>query len=190
MSTWASRRGTRQCGVASGSRPICRRSLALSANSPFWHGRPTGHHAHRIEVLEGFPTGGLPPRLASWAEYLDLVDQLRRAGFIESHRDLWWDIRPNAENGTIEVRILDMPPDLPSVLGLTGADSVPPSPIWPRTAGAGIHANAGPGVDHPPESLEGVPIRSRRGARRAGHAGTCARSGGGRAAGRSSSSGR
>ena len=32
--------------------------LAMSANSPFWHGRMTGHHAHRIEVLEGFPTGG------------------------------------------------------------------------------------------------------------------------------------
>ena len=39
--------------------------LALSANSPFWHGRPTGHHAHRIDLLEGFPTGGLPPRMRS-----------------------------------------------------------------------------------------------------------------------------
>jgi carboxylate-amine ligase len=93
--------------------------LALSANSPFWHGRLTGHHAHRIEVLEGFPTGGLPPQLHSWSEYLGLIDQLRTAGFIESHHEVWWDVRPNAENGTIEVRICDMPPDLPGVLGLT-----------------------------------------------------------------------
>jgi glutamate---cysteine ligase / carboxylate-amine ligase len=93
--------------------------LALSANSPFWHGRWTGHHAHRIEVLEGFPTGGLPPRMHSWDEYTELVGRLRAAGFIATHRELWWDARPNAENGTVEVRICDMPPDLPGVLGLT-----------------------------------------------------------------------
>ena len=93
--------------------------LAMSANSPFWHGRITGHHAHRIEVLEGFPTGGLMPALGSWAEYLDLVAQMTEAGFIDSHRELWWDVRPNAEHGTIEVRICDMPADLPDVLGLT-----------------------------------------------------------------------
>jgi carboxylate-amine ligase len=93
--------------------------LALSANSPFWHGRFTGHHAHRIEVLEGFPTGGLPPRLRSWDEYLGLVGQLQAAGFIESEREIWWDVRPNAENGTIEVRICDMPPGLSELLGLT-----------------------------------------------------------------------
>ena len=93
--------------------------LALSANSPFWHGRMTGHHAHRIEVLEGFPTGGLPPKLRSWDEYVGLVDQLQTGGFIESQRDLWWDVRPSAANGTIEVRICDMPPGLPDVLNLT-----------------------------------------------------------------------
>jgi carboxylate-amine ligase len=93
--------------------------LALSANSPFWHGRLTGHHAHRIEVLEGFPTGGLPPKMRSWDEYSELVDRLQAAGFIESRRELWWDVRPNAANGTVEVRICDMPPDLPGVLGLT-----------------------------------------------------------------------
>ncbi len=93
--------------------------LAMSANSPFWHGRITGHHAHRIEVLEGFPTGGLMPALGSWAEYLELVSQMTEAGFIDSHRELWWDVRPNAENGTIEIRICDMPADLPDLLGLT-----------------------------------------------------------------------
>jgi glutamate---cysteine ligase / carboxylate-amine ligase len=93
--------------------------LALSANSPFWHGRPTGHHAHRVELLEGFPTGGLPPRMQSWDEYLRLFGQLKAAGFIESPKELWWDVRPSPEHGTVEVRICDMPPDLPSVLGLT-----------------------------------------------------------------------
>ena len=44
---------------------------------------------------------------------------MKAAGFVESHRELWWDVRPSAENGTIEVRICDMPADLPDVLGLT-----------------------------------------------------------------------
>ena len=44
---------------------------------------------------------------------------MKAADCIDSHRELWWDVRPNAENGTIEVRICDMPPDLPGVLGLS-----------------------------------------------------------------------
>src|SRR5262249_46857060 len=93
--------------------------LAMSANSPFWHGRMTGHHAHRTEVLEAFPTGGSMPPLESWRDYLDLVARMEEAGFIASPKDLWWDVRPSAENGTIEVRICDMPPDLTDLLGLT-----------------------------------------------------------------------
>jgi carboxylate-amine ligase len=57
--------------------------------------------------------------LRSWDEYTGLVSQLQTAGFIKSHHELWWDVRPNAEYGTVEVRICDMPPDLPSVLALT-----------------------------------------------------------------------
>jgi carboxylate-amine ligase len=94
--------------------------LAMSANSPFWHGRATGHHAHRVEVLEGFPTGGMMPPLESWAEFEDLLARMQAAGFVESHREIWWDVRPSADNGTIEVRICDMPADLPDLLGLTG----------------------------------------------------------------------
>jgi glutamate---cysteine ligase / carboxylate-amine ligase len=92
--------------------------LAMSANSPFWQGRVTGHHAHRIEVLEGFPTGGMMPALGSWAEFEDLLGRMQAAGFVESHRELWWDVRPSAANGTIEVRICDMPADMADMLGL------------------------------------------------------------------------
>lgn len=34
--------------------------LAISANSPFWCGRATGLHSHRVEVMNASPTGGLP----------------------------------------------------------------------------------------------------------------------------------
>jgi carboxylate-amine ligase len=34
-------------------------------------------------------------------------------------REIWWDVRPHHNFGTIEVRICDMPPTLHHVLGLT-----------------------------------------------------------------------
>jgi carboxylate-amine ligase len=92
--------------------------LALSANSPFWCGRPTGLKSHRVEVMGASPTGGLPPHLDGWDAYVGVADRLAGAGFIETTKELWWDVRPSERHGTVEVRICDMPPDLPSVLGL------------------------------------------------------------------------
>ncbi|GAC1465629.1 MAG: glutamate--cysteine ligase [Isosphaeraceae bacterium] len=111
--------GDRAIGVINSLQRYLPLLLALSANSPFWHQRRTGHHAHRIEVLEGLPTGGLPPRMDSWNEYVALLGQLKEAGFIESPKEVWWDARPCAETGTVEVRICDMPSDLSAVVGLT-----------------------------------------------------------------------
>ena len=132
--------------------------LAMSANSPFWHGRATGHHAHRIEVLEGFPTGGMMPALGSWAEFQDLLGQMKAAGFVDSHRELWWDVRPSAENGTIEVRICDMPADLPDLLGLTAMIQCLVQSLSEEIDRGPIGSGAAPAVA-PPESLAGLPIR-------------------------------
>jgi carboxylate-amine ligase len=93
--------------------------LALSANSPFWCGRATGMHSHRVEVMGSIPTGGLPPRLHDYDGYARLVERLVTMGLIQTEKELWWDARPSPGNGTVEVRICDMPPDLPSVSGLT-----------------------------------------------------------------------
>ena len=69
--------------------------------------------------MEASPTGGLPPRLDGWDDYVRLVDRLTAAGLIQTPKELWWDVRPSPDHGTVEVRMCDMPPDLPSVLGLT-----------------------------------------------------------------------
>ncbi|MFO0956061.1 MAG: YbdK family carboxylate-amine ligase [Isosphaeraceae bacterium] len=92
--------------------------LALSANSPFWCGRATGLHSQRVEVMGSSPTGGLPPRLDGWGDYVRLVERLISGGLIRTPKELYWDVRPSPEHGTVEVRMCDMPPDLPSVLGL------------------------------------------------------------------------
>ncbi len=93
--------------------------LALSANSPFWQGRATGLHSHRTDLLEAIPTGGLPPALRGWGEYLEIVASFQRSEFIKSAKELWWDVRPNSRYGTVEVRICDTPADLSSALALT-----------------------------------------------------------------------
>lgn len=86
--------------------------LALSASSPYWHGEDTGLASSRITFFEAIPTGGHPYLLASWREFEDLIERLTVSKSITSLKDLWWDIRPNTEFGTIEVRIADCPPTL------------------------------------------------------------------------------
>ena len=93
--------------------------LALSANSPFWSGRDTGLHSNRVKVMEGLPTAGLPPLMRNWSEYMWLLNHMVETGFIKTIREIWWDVRPHHNFGTVEIRICDMPPDLSSVLGLT-----------------------------------------------------------------------
>ncbi|MEY4189052.1 MAG: Carboxylate-amine ligase YbdK [Planctomycetota bacterium] len=115
-------------GVDSGDKAvmICDRMLhhlplllALSANSPFWEGRSTGLHSNRSKIMEGLPTAGLPYQMRNWSEYVWLVKHLMDTGFINSIREIWWDIRPHHHFGTIEVRVCDIPPSLSHVLSLT-----------------------------------------------------------------------
>ncbi|MGF1579009.1 MAG: YbdK family carboxylate-amine ligase [Gemmataceae bacterium] len=93
--------------------------LSLSANSPFWSGRTTGLHSQRSKVMESLPTAGLPPMMRNWSEYVWLIRHLVETKFIETIREIWWDVRPHHNFGTVEVRICDMPSDLKTVLAIT-----------------------------------------------------------------------
>jgi len=92
--------------------------LALSSNSPFWEGRNTGLHSNRSKIMEGLPTAGLPHVMRNWSEYVWIVNHLIDTGFMNSIREIWWDIRPHHNFGTVEVRICDMPPNLKQVEGI------------------------------------------------------------------------
>lgn len=92
--------------------------LALSTSSPFWVKRDSGMESYRVKILETLPTTGLPFKLHSYEEYIDLVDVLRKAGTIESIRDIWWDVRPHPDFGTIEVRVCDAMPLLDDVIAV------------------------------------------------------------------------
>ena len=93
--------------------------LALSVNSPFWEGRNTGLHSNRSKIMEGLPTAGLPSQMRNYSEYVWLVRHLEETGFINTVREIWWDVRPHNNFGTVEIRMCDMPARLDQVLALT-----------------------------------------------------------------------
>jgi carboxylate-amine ligase len=93
--------------------------LALSCSSPFWEDRSTGLQSHRSKVMEGLPTAGLPTLMRNWSEYVWLVNHMVDTGFINTIREIWWDIRPHHKFGTVEVRVCDMPGNLNDTLAIT-----------------------------------------------------------------------
>lgn len=93
--------------------------LALTASSPFWESRNTGLQSHRSKVMEGLPTAGLPTLMRNWSEYVWLVNHMVDTGFINTIREIWWDVRPHHNFGTVEVRVCDMPGNLDDVLAVT-----------------------------------------------------------------------
>ncbi|MGH9222446.1 MAG: glutamate--cysteine ligase [Acidimicrobiales bacterium] len=92
--------------------------LALSASSPFWVGTDTGMASSRTTVFENLPTAGLPYVLKGWDEFEAFMATLISAGAISSIREVWWDIRPHPDFGTVELRICDGVATLREVSGL------------------------------------------------------------------------
>lgn len=93
--------------------------LALSCSSPFWENRDTGLDSYRSKIMEGLPTAGLPTLMRNWSEYVWLINHMVDTGFINTIREIWWDIRPHHNFGTVEVRVCDMPGNLQDAMSLT-----------------------------------------------------------------------
>jgi carboxylate-amine ligase len=89
--------------------------LALTASSPFWSGHDTGLASSRAVIFGGLPTSGPPQLLTDWSEFENYMDTLLRAGTIRSIKEVWWDIRPHPDFGTVEVRMFDGLPTLREV---------------------------------------------------------------------------
>jgi carboxylate-amine ligase len=89
--------------------------LALSASSPFWVGADTGLASARSKVFEGMPTAGLPFQLSGWDRFEDYMETLISTHAIDSVREVWWDIRPHPDFGTVELRICDGLPTLTEI---------------------------------------------------------------------------
>ena len=89
--------------------------LSLSASSPYWIGSDTGLASYRSKIFEALPTAGLPYQLSGWDEFERYMDILLASNAIESIREVWWDIRPHPNFGTVELRICDGLPSLDEI---------------------------------------------------------------------------
>jgi carboxylate-amine ligase len=93
--------------VANGMRVHLPILLALSANSPFWRGVPTGLMSTRTPIFKTFPRVGVPPRYESWSDFVSRVGFMVEAKAVEDYTYFWWDVRPHPNLGTVEVRVCD-----------------------------------------------------------------------------------
>lgn len=116
--------------------------LALSSSSPYFESEDSGLASARTKLFEGLPTAGLPPPLANWTDFEAFMSTLIESGCISSIRDVWWDIRPHPDFGTVELRMCDATPTVRESVALAALaqtlvewtkrriddDSLPPRP--------------------------------------------------------------
>ena len=83
--------------------------IAASASSPFWQGVDTGLMSSRIALYRLLPHAGLPLYFSNWKEFRNYCKVMKDCQTISSFKDIYWDIRPRPDFGTIEFRICDIP---------------------------------------------------------------------------------
>jgi carboxylate-amine ligase len=94
--------------------------IALAASSPWVQSVDTGFASSRLNAVQAFPMSGRAPLLSSWSAFEDHFHRLARTGIVSSMKDLYWDIRPKPEFGTVEVRVMDTPLTVERAAALAG----------------------------------------------------------------------
>ncbi|GAA4035187.1 glutamate--cysteine ligase [Allokutzneria multivorans] len=89
-------------------RPWLPTLLAMSANSPFWHGRDTRHASWRYLIFGRWPTAGPPPHFDSVDDYDAAVRTLLRSGAALDRGMIYWDVRRSCRHPTVELRVCDV----------------------------------------------------------------------------------
>lgn len=59
--------------------------------------------------MSAFPLSGQAPDISDWSAFVDHMGLLQSCGVAESIKDLYWDVRPKPEYGTVEIRVCDTP---------------------------------------------------------------------------------
>lgn len=83
--------------------------IALSASSPYYQGIDTGYQSARSNIFNMYPSSGVMPYLINWQEFSNYFYKMRSLGIIKTMKDLYWDVRPKPEFGTVEIRVCDTP---------------------------------------------------------------------------------
>ena len=142
--------------VADGIRRYLPLLLALSTNSPFWRGHPTGMMSSRVPVFRAFPREGIPPHYGTWEIYSHRVETMMRSGAIEDYTYLWWDVRPHPKLGTVETRVCDQQTSLAGTMALAALIA-----SLARRLSA-LHDAEEPLVEYPSELIDDNKIRAAR----------------------------
>jgi carboxylate-amine ligase len=95
--------------------------IAASASSPFWQGVDTGLASSRIALYRLLPHAGLPLYFSNWKDFRNYCKVMKDCNTISSFKDIYWDIRPRPDFGTIEFRICDIPLTITETLRLVAA---------------------------------------------------------------------
>lgn len=84
--------------------------IALSASSPFSQGVDTRFDSARLNSISAFPLSGHAPFILDWSGFESgYFAKMEKTGVVSSMKDFSWDIRPQPEHGTIELRVCDTP---------------------------------------------------------------------------------
>jgi carboxylate-amine ligase len=86
--------------------------LALSASSPFWWSHDTSFASYRHRFLSSMRTYGISPSFKNWQDFANFFTTAQYAGMFEIIRDIHWDVRPQPDLGTLEIRVMDAQPTI------------------------------------------------------------------------------
>uniref|UniRef100_UPI002027DDC8 carboxylate-amine ligase n=1 Tax=Actinotalea sp. C106 TaxID=2908644 RepID=UPI002027DDC8 len=82
--------------------------LALSSNSPFWHGADSGYASYRSQVWNRWPSAGPTAQFGSADAYHAAVEDLVATGTILDAGMVYFDARLSARYPTVEIRVADV----------------------------------------------------------------------------------
>lgn len=94
--------------------------LALSANSPFAYGLPSGLESWRSILIRRLPATWCPPAFADADEYHRTLERLVAVGAVPVPSSVSWAVRLSERYDTVEVRVADVQLDVADTLLLTG----------------------------------------------------------------------
>lgn len=82
--------------------------VALSANSPFWHGQESGYASYRSQVWNRWPSAGPLDILGGPDAYHQLVHDMVSTGVAMDEGMIYFDARLSRHYPTVEIRVADV----------------------------------------------------------------------------------
>ncbi len=98
--------------VVDGIRPWLPLLIAMSANSPYWHGRDTGHASWRSQVWGKWPTAAAAEPFRDAERYRCVSERVIDWGAGIDAGMLYYDVRLSSRYPTVEIRVADVCTDL------------------------------------------------------------------------------